>query len=204
MNYLDPSGLFAISVPDFEQIAWSNVYGVFYVLTMLVPDLTGYDPPSADGGGGVDGASGIGSGFVGVSAPPINWPWPEVIIRINAWEWLRVLARNPAAILLAMSMARTSGGNLPPDPDKCPKGERFYDPTRAPHSDWAWYGGGGDVAPGQTGGYWYNTRSPGQRLRPDLNHSYPKGPHWEYTDPFGKRWECDRNGNIFEEGVEWW
>lgn len=33
---------------------------------------------------------------------------------------------------------------------------------------------------------------------------WPKGPHWEYTDPFGKEWECDRKGNIYEKGVEWW
>jgi RHS repeat-associated protein len=48
VNYLDPTGLFAISVPDFEQIAWSNILGVFYVLHMLVPDLTGYEPPSEE------------------------------------------------------------------------------------------------------------------------------------------------------------
>ncbi|HAX41886.1 MAG TPA: hypothetical protein DCY80_04920 [Solibacterales bacterium] len=99
VNYLDPSGLFAISVPDFEQIAWSNVYGVFYVLTMLVPDLTGYDPPSADGGGWHRGFGRTGPGAIGAPACPYPTPWCgvwngiRVAIKIGTAAWAAYEAR---------------------------------------------------------------------------------------------------------------
>lgn len=41
---------------------------------------------------------------------------------------------------------------------------------------------------------------------PDIstNQLHGKPPHWDYTDPTGAQWECDKAGDIFQKGVQWW
>jgi uncharacterized protein RhaS with RHS repeats len=51
------------------------------------------------------------------------------------------------------------------------------DPMTAPPGT-AWYGRPGSV-PGDGQGNYYNPVS-GESFRPDLNHPYPIGPHWDY------------------------
>jgi hypothetical protein len=57
---------------------------------------------------------------------------------------------------------------------------------------------------GNQDGYWYNVNSPGMRLHPHLEWEGAKPPHWDYTDPFGGRWECDKDGGIHKKGEQWW
>lgn len=68
--------------------------------------------------------------------------------------------------------------NPPPLPD---------DPATAPGPGWEWRGAPGSV-PGSSNGNWHNP-STGENLNPDLNHPEPKGPHWGYRDPDGKKWD---------------
>jgi len=28
--------------------------------------------------------------------------------------------------------------------------------------------------------------------------------HWDYTDPLGGQWECDKDGVIHRKGDKWW
>ena len=41
----------------------------------------------------------------------------------------------------------------------------------------------------------YNPET-GESLRPDLNHSDPIGPHWDYRDPDGKWWRIFPDGGM--------
>ena len=49
-----------------------------------------------------------------------------------------------------------------------------------------------DAQGGERGGY--KNKLPGKRdsWHPDLNHKKPKGPHWDYTDSFGKKWAISK------------
>ena len=139
-----------------------------------------------------------------VAAPPIGWPqgWPDIVIKVTVWDLLKILARNPLAIALAFEAAGLRGGTgtLPPDPSKCPGKDGFWDPSKPPHEGWSWEG---NVPPGQVGGRWRSNGGKGpMTLRPDLNHPGPKGPHWEYTDPLGKKWDCWKDGTISDS--DWW
>ncbi len=51
------------------------------------------------------------------------------------------------------------------------------DPTKAPKG-FIWKGKTGSI-PGSKNGSWYNPETK-ETLRPDLNHPYPIGPHWDY------------------------
>jgi RHS repeat-associated protein len=140
--------------------------------------------------------------YVIANASTIPFPIPTT----GSWTFstdviAQILRHFPTLLALAASVGQTSGGSLPPDPDKCPKPEQFWDPSKPPQPGWKWHG---NVPPGEAGGHWYNPFSPNMKLIPDIKHAQPKGPHWEYVDPLGKSWECLPDGAIYEKGVEWW
>jgi hypothetical protein len=56
------------------------------------------------------------------------------------------------------------------------------DPKQPPGLGWVWKGSG---PAGSKRGNWVG---PGGKLRPDLDHPDPIGPHWDWTDPGGYRW----------------
>jgi RHS repeat-associated protein len=64
-------------------------------------------------------------------------------------------------------------------------------PSKAPKG-FEWRGKPGSK-PGSKDGNWYNPKT-GETLRPDLDHPFPIGPHWDYKDPSGNWWR------IFEDG----
>ena len=137
----------------------------------------------------------------GASVPfPTVWgDAAELLAWLNRIPWATGAAWLTA---LSASVGQTSDGHLPPDPSKCPDKDHFWNADQAPHKGWTWDGGGGNVPPGSVGGRWVGPG--GQLLIPDLNHPAPKPPHWEYIDVLGKSWECDKAGDIFEKGVQWW
>ncbi|MHB8263774.1 MAG: RHS repeat-associated core domain-containing protein, partial [Acidimicrobiales bacterium] len=55
----------------------------------------------------------------------------------------------------------------------------FSDPAQPPGPGWEWRGTG---PPGSGRGNWFNPQTD-QHLYPDLNHDYPKGPHYDYKGP---------------------
>ena len=66
------------------------------------------------------------------------------------------------------------------------------DPTVAPGDDYEWRGQqpiGGDR------GSWVN-KSTVEQWHPDLNHPYPKGPHWDYTDIWKVVWSVFKDGRV--------
>jgi len=66
------------------------------------------------------------------------------------------------------------------------------DSSQPPDDDYEWKGKppkGGDK------GSWVNKKT-GEQLHPDLKHSLPKGPHWDYKDPFKNWWRIFPNNRI--------
>jgi hypothetical protein len=66
------------------------------------------------------------------------------------------------------------------------------DPTVPPGEGFEWRGKspeGGDK------GAWYNPDT-GESWHPDLEHSEPIGPHWDYTDENGNKWRVFEDGRI--------
>ena len=66
------------------------------------------------------------------------------------------------------------------------------DGSQPPGDDYEWKGKppkGGDK------GSWVNKKT-GEQLHPDLKHPLPKGPHWDYKDPFKKWWRIFPNNRV--------
>ncbi|MCA1709568.1 MAG: hypothetical protein LC808_42340 [Actinobacteria bacterium] len=68
----------------------------------------------------------------------------------------------------------------------------FSDPTRAPGEGWEWRGNG---PPSSGQGNWHNPRT-GESLHPDLGHSDPIGPHYDYKDPSGTSYRVFPDGRV--------
>lgn len=66
------------------------------------------------------------------------------------------------------------------------------DPSKAPGSDWEWRGKGD---PGFEKGAWYNSKTK-ESLKPDLEHSGPIGPHWDYVAPDKKQYRIYPDGRV--------
>ncbi len=110
-------------------------------------------------------------------------------------DLLTLLLKNPALVLLALSIQNTSVDDaLPPNPSRCPDAERFNDPTKPPHEGWVWKGGEGSV-PGDDRGAWVSP-SGNESLHPNLKNPDPKGPHWDYRDPAKTFWDCWPDGTV--------
>lgn len=86
---------------------------------------------------------------------------------------------------LAENSDETEGSTsqAPPAPDVDYPGD---DPSVAPGEDYEWHGKPNEP-PGSDKGAWVN-KNTGEQWHPDFNHKLPKGPHWDYTDPFGIKW----------------
>jgi len=67
------------------------------------------------------------------------------------------------------------------NPNKAPKGYKWR--------------GKPNSKPGSKSGNYYNSKTR-ETLRPDLNHSEPIGPHWDYRDPTGKWFRIHPNGTV--------
>ncbi len=66
------------------------------------------------------------------------------------------------------------------------------DPNIPPGRGFEWRGKG---APASGKGNWYNPTT-GEKLNPDLSHSAPLGPHWDYTDSRGNSFRLFPDGRI--------
>ena len=86
---------------------------------------------------------------------------------------------------------KNKGKNTPQKPNVKYPGD---DPTRAPGDDYEWRGKPNEPIGGSKGA-WVN-KSTGEQWHPDLNHGFPKGPHWDYTDVFGYVWSVFKDGRI--------
>jgi hypothetical protein len=64
--------------------------------------------------------------------------------------------------------------------------------TKCPGEGWEWRGKG---KPGSKEGSWYNPQTD-ERLRPDLEHNDPVGPHWDYETGRGKD---HREGRLYPD-----
>jgi len=69
------------------------------------------------------------------------------------------------------------------DPEKPPVGEDG--------EEWEWRG---QLPAGSAKGAWKNPNGP-ESIHPDLDHSEPVGPHWDFNDRKGPGWRIDRDGN---------
>jgi RHS repeat-associated protein len=67
------------------------------------------------------------------------------------------------------------------------------DPTVAPEG-YGWKGKPGTL-PGDPEGSYYNPDTH-EVLRPNLDHPAPKGPHWDWKDPWGNWWRLKPDGTI--------
>ena len=65
-------------------------------------------------------------------------------------------------------------------------------PTNKPGKDFEWRG---NTPPEGGKGNWYNPNTH-ERWNPDLNHDYPIGPHWDYTDSSGNTYRVFPDGRI--------
>jgi len=86
-------------------------------------------------------------------------------------------------------------GQAPDDVWRVPPPEINYpgnDPTRPPGFGFEWRGNG---PPGSGMGNWYHPFTK-EKWNPDLNHAPPIGPHWDYTDPSGRRFRVFPDGWI--------
>ncbi len=61
-----------------------------------------------------------------------------------------------------------------------------------PGPGWEWRGKGPE---GSSQGSWYNPKT-GESLHPDLSHSDPIGPHYDYTDPAGNEYRVSPDGTM--------
>ena len=84
-----------------------------------------------------------------------------------------------------------SGAYCPLPPSRPPK-YPGNDPSKPPSVEWKW--GGRDPQGGRRGSYY----KPGtkERLRPDLEHPQPVGPHWDWTDSKGNEWRIFPDGSV--------
>ena len=93
-----------------------------------------------------------------------------------------IVIGNAIALKLGVLFAEWKQGSWPGD-----------DPTVAPGDGFIWRG------PGEVGsakGEWYNPTT-GDQLHPDLNHPWPKGPHWGWRNKLLKIFEdLFKGGNI--------
>jgi hypothetical protein len=69
------------------------------------------------------------------------------------------------------------------------------DPTKCPGEGWEWHGEG---SPESGRGSWYNEETD-QSYHPDLTHSEPKGPHWDFIDSDGRRYRLFPDGTYEEK-----
>lgn len=117
---------------------------------------------------------------------------------ISTWEISPVTggptgrgALKDANWIIYLAVGVVTGNNLLISMAK--KGIRFpgNDPGKAP-AGYEWRGKPGSE-PGSAQGNWYNPKT-NESLRPDLNHSKPIGPHWDYRDASGKWWRIFPDG----------
>ncbi|MGN6276886.1 MAG: SMP-30/gluconolactonase/LRE family protein [Solirubrobacterales bacterium] len=95
---------------------------------------------------------------------------------VEAGEW---------AATLGLLSAIAGGDNESSEESTCAPSAQpnFEDPTQPPGPEWEWKGLG---PPGSSEGSWYNPET-GESLYPDLNHSEPQGPHYDWKSP-SKKW----------------
>jgi RHS repeat-associated protein len=206
VNKNDPLGLWSESVMMHPGIGWDwgggwgsgrDVWGLFPWAMFTDPNPTIFLDP-------------WGSWPILGARPSSLPPWTtgyaslaDVLIKLAPTPgWIGVAAKAAwlASITwVALEELFKAKQELEEAERNCPKGEAFWHPERPPHDGWRWEG---SVAPGQTGGRWVGPN--GGKLRPDIKHPAPKGPHWEYESPGGKRWDCWKEGTASEEGADWW
>lgn len=120
-----------------------------------------------------------------------------------AWE---VMNDPVAALRGGHGIASSSPGTIeeaqvwlplleePPEIIRPPLESFPSDPSRAPGPGFQWRGKPGSTA-GDRNGNWYNPET-GETLRPDVGHSEPHGPHYDYKAPDGRWYRWFPNGSL--------
>jgi RHS repeat-associated protein len=100
-------------------------------------------------------------------------------------------------LMLMEARGMGAGGPRPEAPTGVGEWEKPpTDPNQSPGSDWEWRGSG----PPESGrGSWYNSKT-GEALHPDLDHTGPIDPHWDYIDPEGFEWRWYIDGSFAAKG----
>ena len=106
-------------------------------------------------------------------------------------------AATAAAGAIALNNAISDSGDVNSDetidcssrPSVAPD---FNDPSSPPAPGWEWRGNG---PPGSDEGAWYNPDT-GESLHPDLGHSDPIGPHYDYRSPNGEKFRVFPDGRM--------
>jgi RHS repeat-associated protein len=149
----------------------------------------------------------MGRLFNGVAhASPVATALEDIGMAIRGFvtgsaEWATAAGRAGAVGVVAWAALHSDeigdGDTIQPT-HPVPKFEDFWDPTKPPEGDWVWRGKPG-VEPGTGPGNWVQPNPdggrPSQTLNPDLDHPEGIKPHWDWTDPAGKKWR------VFEGGL---
>jgi hypothetical protein len=106
---------------------------------------------------------------------------------IASYYAVDAIVHNESSDLSANNSTDSSSPDNVPDFD-------FNDPTKPPTGqdgeEWEWRGK--PPAGGGKGG-WKNPNGP-ESIHPDLDHSAPIGPHWDFNDRKEPGWRIDPNG----------
>ena len=113
-----------------------------------------------------------------------------VIYGLSKWAWPKGPISGPSQTPSGDIAHSVPKPFIPPNfiTSAYPRGESVYpfpgwDPTKAPPG-YEWKGKPGST-PGSKDGNWHNPGT-GESLRPELDHPFPVGPHWDYKDASGK------------------
>ena len=106
----------------------------------------------------------------------------------NGSENLTKQIQNAVIIGIIISNSQSSGSSGGTPTIKYPG----KDPSVSPREGWEWRGNG---EPKSGKGSWYNP-STGESLHPDLQHSAPVRPHWDYTASEGTQYRVNPDGTI--------
>ncbi len=170
-----------------NPVANSDPFGLFFERT------------AGGGGGGGLAYAGPASGHIVRPTIPVSVPQIIPFIPPSLDFYIETLRAEKFDIMKTISLSKkknkSKGKNIPKKPNVKYPGN---DPTKSPGDGYEWRGNPNEPIGGNKGA-WVNN-STGEQWHPDLNHSYPKGPHWDYTDIFGYVWSVFEDGRI----IIWW
>ena len=165
-------------------------------------DSTGLLFERNGGGGFIGGNSGGGGGLIYAGSAgghivrpttPSNIPLIIPYIPPSTTYGIEILRAEKFDIMISLAKKnkKNKGKKEPQKPNVKYPGN---DPTKAPGDDYEWRGNPNEPIGGSKGAWVSN--STGEQWHPDLNHGFPKGPHWDYTDMWGYVWSVFDDGRI--------
>ena len=134
------------------------------------------------------GLSGFGESAAAIVFSSGGAIYAAVPVAVGSYALITTGAAEIGAGLVIWKNASDTSDIPPPPYDGKILGE---DPSKCPGEGFEWRGHG----PPESGkGGWFNKRLR-ESLHPDLNHSPPQGPHWDYHGP-----KCPRGGRLYPDG----